>query len=357
MDEEILKKMIGQMIMVGFRGTNISGNDEIIRDFYDLNIGGTILFDYDVTTKSNERNIKDQEQLKILTHDLQRVSLTPLFVAVDQEGGNIARLKPTHGYEKTLSHAELGEKNDLDITRSVARLIASQVSNSGFNINLAPVVDLNINKENPIIGKLGRSISEDQEIVSRHASIFIEEHSRQNILTCIKHFMGHGSSKNDSHLGFVDVTESYDEREKLPFLSLIKKGMVDMVMTAHLFNRNYDNNHPFTLSRQVVTEILRKGFGFRGVIISDDIQMKAIADNYDLETAVLLAVKAGIDIILISNNVHYDPDAHIKAINTIFNAVNDGGLGLKRIKESFDRIIRLKHKIKLMALRNLYMTT
>ena len=345
MNKGKLKEMIGQMIMVGFRGTELDCNDKIIKDIRDMNVGGTILFDYDTETKSLERNIKNQEQLKKLNQGLQDFVRTPLFIAVDQEGGSVARLMPAHGYEKTMSHAELGQRNDIETTRINAGRIASQVSDSGFNINLAPVVDLNINKLNPIIGKKGRSISYDPDVVTKHALIFIEEHLKQNILPCIKHFMGHGSSKSDSHLGFVDVTVCYDEKEKLPFKTLIKKGVVDMVMTAHLFHRRYDNAHPFTLSENVIKGILRKEMGFEGVVVSDDMQMKAIAENYDFEEAVLLAVMAGIDIILISNNINYDPEMHIKAINTIYSAVEDGKLPFQRIEESFERITSLKNKI------------
>ncbi|MGR3176729.1 MAG: glycoside hydrolase family 3 protein [Candidatus Anammoxibacter sp.] len=353
MSSEKIENMIGQMIMVGFRGTEVSRNSEIIRDFYDLNIGGTILFDYDVVSASSNRNIKNREQVKKLTHDLQsyaRTARTPLFVAIDQEGGNTVRLKPEHGYEKTRNAADIGKRNDPLMARLAARKIANQVSSSGFNVNLAPVVDLSINKDNPVIVKPGRALSDDPEKVIRYAEIFIKEHMNVNVLTCIKHFMGHGNSKHDTHKGFVDVSETYNEIEKVPFRKLIKNGIVDMVMTAHLYNRNYDDSYPFTLSRRVITDILRNEMGFDGVVISDDMQMKAISENYSFEDSVIRAVNAGVDIILIGNNIQYDPDAHLKAINVISDSVKNGTITFERIKASFDRITKLKRKMK--KLRN-----
>lgn len=345
MSSKKIKEMIGQMVMVGFRGTEVSCNDEIIKDLYDFNIGGAILFDYDVESEKPNRNIRTKEQVKKLIQDIQGYAQTPLFVAVDQEGGDTVRLKPEHGYDRTLSAAELGKQNDPEKTHLTAQTIAYQVSSVGFNVNLAPVVDLSINKDNPVIVKCGRALSDDPEKVIQHAEIFIKEHSKLNILTCVKHFMGHGSSRCDSHLGFADVTETYNENERLPFQRLIKKGIVDMVMTAHVYNRNYDNAYPFTLSKHVITHVLRNEIGFDGVVISDDLQMKAISEAYSFEDSIIKAVNAGIDILLLANNMQYDPDAHIMVINTIYDSVKDGLIAFERIKSSFDRITRLKRKI------------
>ncbi len=345
MNSEKLKKMIGQMVMVGFRGTDVSDHDEIIKDLHKMNLCGVILFDYDVETGGRTRNIIDQKQVIELNRTLQCLAQNSLLIAIDQEGGNVARLKPDNGYAKSLSAEELGRLNNIKTTLSTAKLIAGQVAESGFNLNFAPVIDLNVNKNNPIISKPGRSISADPEKVVEYAEIFISEHRKQNVLTCVKHFMGHGSSDTDSHLGIVNVTGTYNLKEKIPYEMLIKKGLIDMVMTAHLYNRNIDTSYPFTLSRQVITNILRKEMGFNGVVISDDMQMKAITELYGFKQALSLALDAGIDIILIPNNLIYEPDAHIRAVETIFKYVNSGQCSLHRIEESFTRVKKLKEKV------------
>lgn len=333
--------------MVGFRGVKIYSGHEIVRDFDALNIGGTILFDYDMEKGEHGKNIENKDQVKNLTRYLSKLAGTPMFIAVDQEGGSVARLKPEHGYKKAKSFDELGKINNPHLTRSTSRLIASHLRESGINLNLAPVIDLNVNKQNPVIGKLGRSISDQPEKVVRHAGIFIDEHNKKSVATCVKHFMGHGSSAKDTHLGFVDVTEIYDEKEKEPFKRLIKKNVVDMVMTAHLFNRNYDNVYPCTFSKKIIGGILRGEMGYDGVVVSDDLQMKAVTDKYGFEESVLLAINAGVDIVLISNNMKYDGNVHIKAINTIYNAVKNKEITCQCINASFNRIMKVKRKIDL----------
>ena len=337
--------MIGQMIMVGFRGLNAGKNDDIIRDLYDLNIGGVIFFDHDLETHSNCRNINSKDQVKRLVKAVSSLTRTPVFLAIDQEGGNTVRLKPEHGYAKTYNASDIGLHDDQHIACASAQTIATELAESRINLNFAPVVDLSINRENTVIVQSGRSISDNPDKVIRYAETFIHEHAKKNIATCIKHFMGHGSSTDDSHKGFVDVTKSYNEDEKIPFRSLIQKGIVDMVMTAHVFNRHYDVAYPFTLSENVITGILRNEMGFNGVVISDDMQMKAITANYSFKESVIQAVKAGVDIILIGNNIEYDQFAHINAINAIYESVKAGILTEERIKASFDRIMELKKKI------------
>lgn len=345
MNSEKIRKMIGQMVVVGFRGTEVTPDHEIVRDLVNLNIGGIVLFNNDVALKSNKRNITDKGQVRKLIQYLQRLTNNSLLVSLDQEGGNVARLGTSNGYEKSKTAEELGNLDDLEVTRSTSKLIASQVAECGFNLNFAPVVDLNINKDNPVIGRLGRSISADPLKVVRHAKVFIEEHSKQNVLTCAKHFMGHGSSEKDTHLSMADVTHTYKETESVPYRLLAEKGLLDMVMTAHVYNRNIDEKYPFTLSKHVITHILRNEIEFKGVVISDDMQMKAITDHFSFDEAVLLAVNAGIDIILIPNNINYNPTAHIKTINIIYDNVKSGRIPYQRIEESFNRVAQLKKKI------------
>lgn len=343
-DDE-LRKRIGQMFIVGFRGTEVSESSYITKAMKDLNLGGVILFDFDVPSKSFPRNILNFEQTKELIKNLKKFSPIPLMIAVDAEGGLINRLKPEYGFIPVLSHQELGEKDDLVETKKISSELAKELSELGFNTNFAPVVDLNINPENPVIGRLGRSFSNDSYKVVNYARAFIEGQHEYNIITSVKHFPGHGSSREDSHKGMVDVTETYREEELIPYQELIKEKVVDMVMTAHIINRKIDPENPATLSPFFIKDILRKQLNFEGVVVSDDMQMGAITENYGFEEAIIRAINAGCDLLIISNNGSvYDEFAPYQARDIIFNAVKKGKIPIKRIIESSERIYLLKSK-------------
>jgi beta-N-acetylhexosaminidase len=206
---------------------------------------------------------------------------------------------------------------------------------------------VNVNPQNPIIGSLGRSFSADPKEVTEHALAFIEGMHQNNIITALKHFPGHGSSLNDSHLGMVDVTNTYQEYELNPYKEIISRGLADTIMTAHIVNRNIDLNFPATLSAKFLQDLLRGQLGFEGVIISDDMQMGAIIKNYGFSEAIVRAVKAGCDLLIISNNVSfYDETAPYTAVDSIFKAVKAGEIEEERIVESYNRIRQLKQKFK-----------
>jgi beta-N-acetylhexosaminidase len=213
-------------------------------------------------------------------------------------------------------------------------------------MNFAPVVDLNINSKNPIIGALGRSFSADPEIVFTNAKIFIEYHTKYNIITVAKHFPGHGSSMSDSHLGLVDVTNTYQAKELDPYIELQKEQLLTAVMTAHIINKNIDEKYPATLSYNFIQKILREQIGFTGVVISDDMQMNAIVDNFGTKEAIINAINAGCDIILLSNNgsAKYNENLLYESFDIIYNAVKEGKIKKERIEESYKRIYELKKK-------------
>lgn len=343
-DDE-LKERIGQMLIVGFRGTEVSESSYITKAMKDLNLGGVILFDFDVPSKTFPRNILNLEQTKALIKNLKEFSLTPLMISVDAEGGLINRLKPEYDFIPIPSHQELGEKDDLVETKKISSELAKELSELGFNTNFAPVVDVNINPENPVIGGLGRSFSSDSQKVVNHSRVFIEGQHEYNIITAIKHFPGHGSSRKDSHEGMVDITETFQEEELIPYQELIKEKAVDMVMTAHIINRKIDPEYPATLSPFFIKDILRKQLNFQGLVVSDDMQMGAIIENYGFEEAIIRAVNAGCDLLIISNNGSvYDESAPYQTRDIIFNAVKKGKMPIKRIIESSERIYLLKSK-------------
>ncbi|MDO8530272.1 MAG: glycoside hydrolase family 3 protein [bacterium] len=352
-DQEVevaLKDKIGQMIMLGFRGTQATADSPISNTISNLKIGGVILFDYDVPSKSFPRNIVNPDQTKKLIANLQSQSSVPLLISVDAEGGNVNRLKEKYGFLKILSAKEMGKDTTLKTTQRESLKLATELKELGFNMNFAPVVDVDINPQNPIIGALGRSFSPDPKTVTDHARVFLNSHIGRNIIPVEKHFPGHGSSTSDSHLGVVDVTKTYQQKELTPYIQLQKEGLLDVVMTAHIINKNIDKNYPATLSPEFLQKILRQQIGFQGVIISDDMQMNAIVGNYGFKEAIIKSVNAGCDILLLSNNgtAAYDPQLPHKAVDIIYNAVKEGNISQEKIEESYDRIINLKKKFKIV---------
>jgi beta-N-acetylhexosaminidase len=207
-------------------------------------------------------------------------------------------------------------------------------------------VDLDLNPENPIIGKLERSFSREPATVTRHALAVIDAHRRYGILTAPKHFPGHGSAAGDTHEGFVDVTGRWSAVELEPFQSLIRQGKADMIMSAHIFNGKLDPAWPATLSARTLNGLLRQEMGFEGVVISDDLQMKAIAARYGLETVIRQAILAGVDILLFANNSVFEEDIAARAAETIRALVEKGDIPRERIDESFRRIMKLKERLK-----------
>lgn len=335
---------VGQMFLVGFRGTEIKKSPYITKVMKDINIGGVILFDYDVPSQSFPRNILNPEQTKRLTHDLQSLAQIPLLIAVDAEGGRINRLKHEYGFLKIPSAHEMGGSN-LAECESMYKKLAVQLSDLGFNLNLAPVVDLNLNPENPIIGSLERSFSPNPQDVITRALTFINTHQDINVITALKHFPGHGSSQHDSHLDFVDVTKTYQDDELLPYKTLIEMNMVEMIMTAHIMDLRIDQKYPATLSAKFIQNILRKKLKFKGVVISDDMQMGAITKNFGFTEAVVKAVNAGCNILAFSNNgSSYDERAVYQAFNAILEGVKSGRILEQRICESYKKIVCLKQK-------------
>lgn len=339
-----LKRKIGQMLIIGFRGTEIDRTSYISKAMNILNLGGVILFDKDNPSGTFPRNITGPEQTKTLIGKLKEYSPSPLFVAVDAEGGYINRLKEKYGFVNIPSAEQMG-KGTTEETKNQGNTLGKELNDLGFNMDFAPDVDVNVNPENPVIGYLERSFSDDPHTVYEHASAFIDGLHQNNIIPAIKHFPGHGSSTSDSHLGMVDVTQTYKEEELIPYQKLIEKGYSDMVMTAHIVNTNIDPVYPATLSPLFIKDILREKLGFKGVIVSDDMQMGAIVDNYGFEEAIIRAVNAGCDMLILSNNGKtYDEKAPYDAVEIIYKAVKKGQISEQQINDSYDKIQELKDK-------------
>jgi beta-N-acetylhexosaminidase len=336
-----LRERIAQMLLVGFRGLTIEEAAPTRRLIESGELGGVLLFSVDQPT-GGPRNVDSPEQVASLVAALRGAApATPLLVAVDQEGGLVARLGPSHGFPATPSAADMGAGTP-EQTRSTARAMARTLAAAGITLNLAPVVDLAVNPDNPIIAGLGRSFSADPDTVIAHATAFIEAHHESRIACAAKHFPGQGSASGDTHLGVVDVTDAWTEQELTPFAAMADGPLADAILTAHIFNARLDAEHPATLSAPTVTGILRERLRYDGVVISDDLQMGAITQVYGYPEAVRLAIEAGIDVLLVANQIVYDPDVATRTIDLVEGLVRDGRISEARIQASYERILRLK---------------
>lgn len=343
-----LREMAGQLLLIGFRGLEARPDDAIVQDVRARRVGGVILFDFDLPSQSGVRNIESPDQVARLTGQLRETARQaggpPLFIAVDVEGGRVNRLKPKFGFPDLPSAAALG-RQDLSAVRQAGDLVGRTLAGVGVNLDFAPVLDVNVNPDNPVIGKLERSFSGQPDAVAVRGLAFAEGLRGRGVLTAVKHFPGHGSSRQDSHLGVTDISWTWTEAELKPFRHAIHAGLADMVMTGHLFNEFLDPDHPATLSRRVITNLLRRDLGFQGVVVSDDMQMKAITSQYGLERAIELALNAGVDILLFGNNLDYDPDIARKALAIMERLVEEGRVPRERVREAYDRVVALKAKL------------
>lgn len=339
--ETEVKKLIGQMLLVGFENQDINPNSQIVKDIQKYDLGGVILFDkfYDDRTKT--KNIRSADQVQKLTKKLNMFANRELFIAIDQEGGKVARLKPEYGFVKTPSAFEVS-KSSLENAKKVYERQSYMLHQAGINLNFAPVVDLAVNPKNKVIVGLERSYGSDSKAVASFAGVMINEQQKRGITSVLKHFPGHGSSLEDSHEGYVDVSKTWSTKELEPYQKLIDKNEIDMIMTAHVFNKAMDQNYPATLSYRVNSEILRGKMKYHGLIISDDMQMKAISEHYSTKEAVTLAINAGVDILLFGNQLAQISVERI--VNTIFEQVQNGSIPIGRIIESNQRIKNLHTK-------------
>ena len=335
--EDDIKKMIGRMLIVGFDGTKVNKKSQIVKDIQKYDLGGVILFDKDYKSKK-PKNITSPKQLAKLTKELKGFSKKPLLISVDQEGGKVARLKPEYGFAKIPSAAKVGT---FDYKKTVAtyKKQAKMLKKAGINTNFAPVVDLAINPKNKVIVGMGRSFGKDPRKVVEYAKVVINEQSKEHIISVLKHFPGHGSSLGDSHDGFVDVSETWSPEELKPYYGLLETSRVDAIMTAHVFNKHIDKKYPATLSYRFNTLLLRNNMKFTGVIISDDMQMGAIAKKYTLKERLTLAINAGVDMLLFGNQL--DNVSVSKLVDTVMSQLKAGAIPISRIVEANMRIDNL----------------
>ena len=294
--------------------------------------------------ENTQRNIKDSDQVKNLIKQLQQISKTPLFVAIDQEGGKVARLSPEFGVS-TYTAGELGQMNNPTTTQHEANKTANVLKNLGINVNFAPCVDITLNPDSIIKFKDRAFSDNDPQVVVTHAEQFIKAYQETGILPVLKHFPGHGSATGDTHEGYVDITNEYQPVESEPYKKLISKYPEVGVMVAHVFNRHVDTENPLSLSYQNVTKNLKEDLHFKGIIFSDDLQMGALTKQHSWHDIVVKAINAGNDVLVIGNNLAYDPDIADKTLKIILKALKDGEIQTDRIDEAYDKIMKIKSMI------------
>lgn len=337
---------------MGFNGSEIQDKSPVAQWLSDDGLGGVIFFDKDLSTGNYGKNLKDSAQIKQLVHQLNHYHAkgpfykeeSPLLTAIDYEGGAVDRLTRIDGCMTTMTAADMAKLPEKALEEEL-RQMALILKNLGFNLNFAPVVDLALNTQQGIIGKLNRSFSADPEEVTRVAQTFVKIFSQYGIACSYKHFPGHGSAVGDTHEGFVDISDTFQAAELIPYHQLLKNSNKPvMVMTAHVVNKSLDSKGlPATLSHEILTGLLRETIGFDGVIISDDLQMQAIAKHYSLEESLMLTINAGADMVIFGNQLG-DHDAK-QVIDTIEQLVIHQKISPKRIDDAYRRIMRLKQQI------------
>lgn len=325
-----LDEKIGQLIIGGFDGYTLSHDfNKLIKE---KNLGGVILF---------SKNIKDSKSLLNLINNLKETNNSnkvPLFISVDEEGGPVSRM-PNQIYNIP-SNKYIGKINNEDFSYEIGKLLGLKLSSFGFNLNFAPVLDINSNPNNPVIGE--RSFGNDKNLVSKLGIKTIEGITEENIIPVAKHFPGHGDTSVDSHLNLPVVNYDFNRLnnfELVPFKEAIKNG-VDAIMIAHILLPKLDKNNPSTLSKTIITDILRTKLGFNGLIITDDMTMGAITENYNIGDAAVKSINAGSDIILVCHDIN---NINI-VINSIKFSVFKNIISEKRINESVYRILLVKEK-------------
>ena len=329
MSPSALRRQIGQLLIAGFNGHTIP--PELRSLAKEFGLGGVILF---------ARNVSEPEQVAELAFDASRlVPELPVWVSIDQEGGRVARLKAP--FTQWPPMATLGRSGDVRLSERFARALAAELKTVGITLDYAPVLDIHTNPKNPVIGD--RALAEKAEDVARLGAAIIRTLQGEGIAACGKHFPGHGDTSTDSHIELPLVEHPPDRLRRvefLPFTAAIQAG-VATIMTAHVLVPSLDEKRPASLSRRIVHDILREELNYDGVILSDDLEMKAIAAEYEVPSAAVLAIQAGCDGALICGGDH---ETQAAALEALVHAVEDERIPVSRIDAAMLRQRRAKER-------------
>lgn len=324
-----LYEKIGQTLILGFEGQEL--NDDLKNIILDIKPSGIIYFG---------KNIKDKDQVINLNKDIINLNKDniPLFIAIDEEGGLVSRLSSIYG--KLPAMKSLGDKNNLDISNDFGKILALRLKILGFNLDFAPVLDINSNPKNPVIGT--RAFSNDKEIVAKNAMSLVDGLTSYNIISSVKHFPGHGDTSTDSHKEIPVVNKSKEEIANLelyPFKEAIKNN-IPMIMISHVLYPSYDSENVASLSSNIKEELLRKELNFKGLIVSDDLTMKAITKNKSVEEATFEYLKSGGDIALICHNTKSSKEI----VEYVKKQIELKNFSEKELNKKVKRILTIKKK-------------
>ena len=340
-----LEQMAGQMIIVGFAGDDVGDASvkAITAEIARGDLGGIMYL------KPNVKSLKAVQAMNAAFKAAAPAGLPP-FITLDQEGGAVERLTSSVGFAEMPNAQTIAADDTPAQAEAAYAKMAKGVADEGFTVNFGPVADLNINPDNPVIGKYGRSFGKSGTTVTDYDEAFITAHHDAGLLTSLKHFPGHGSSTTDSHEGFVDITKTWDPKELDPYKALFAQGYSDFVMVGHLYNKNYAAKGdavklPASLSPEWIGGVLRGELKFAGVVISDDLEMGAIRKQFDLHDTVVQAVNAGVDVLLFSNTAAYSPDLADKVRSILVAEAQADPAFAAKIKASYARIAAMKARI------------
>ncbi|MDB5054559.1 MAG: beta-glucosidase-like glycosyl hydrolase [Bacilli bacterium] len=325
-----LDEKLGQMVLIGVDG--LAANDHTKELIEKYHVGGIILY---------KENILNVPQALDFLNELKALNASnkiPLFLSVDQEGGRVSRLPDE--FAKLPTNQAIGKINNPDFSHKIGVILGEEIKSLGFNMDFAPVLDINSNPKNPVIGD--RSFSADAEIVRKLGVQTMLGIQSQHVIPVVKHFPGHGDTSVDSHLDLPVVNNSLNRLrtfEWLPFVDAIKNH-ADAVMVAHILLPQIDAQNPASMSKKIITDLLRNELKFNGVVITDDMTMGGIVDHFDMKEAAVKAINAGSDIVMVAHD--YNKELEV-LINLKKNAEN-GTLSVQKIDESVYRILQLKQK-------------
>lgn len=327
-----IEKMAGQLLVTGFPGGSVSDQSTkaLVSHIANGRAGGALFL---------RHNVKSGNAVKQIASSMIDASPQGLL-AIDQEGGKVQRLGKKHGFTAIPTAKWMAENKSVAEAQAFYTKAGRELRAAGFNMNMAPSVDIH-DPKNPVIGKYDRGFSTDVERISAYAGAFVKGFASAGVACSLKHFPGHGSSRSDSHDGFVDISKTWSADELVPFRKLA--NISPMIMGGHLYHPEFSNGKsPVTFSQKALANKLRRGLGYNGIILTDDLDMGAIRKSFQLREAIILSLAAGNDLLLLSNSLNYDEALPVKATRWIVDAVKEGRVTTAQIKSSYARVMAVK---------------
>lgn len=343
--EPTIYEKADQMIILGFKGSEISdtqskNSSDIVQILNNMNVGGIILFDYDTGSKNFNRNIKSTDQLSSFIDDIKQIAKTPLFIALDEEGGQVSRLKKLQDYNKTASEKDIANFSPQKI-EEIFKWRSEQISSYGFNMNFAPTVDLCYTGR--VIDKQERCYSNNPVNASALAMSFAKYMQKQNVAPVYKHYPGLGTGKFDTHTGAVDITATHTDADYQPYRTVCNHELYPIIMISHATMTTIDTL-PASLSKNHIEKLKNLGCA-NALLISDDMDMKSITNTYNLKDILEKSINAGVDMLIFSNNMgKYDKDKYAKIQTALHELIDNGTIPAENIDEAYKKIMDYKNQ-------------